>query len=162
MYFIYKVICKCRSGFWLWRGGHVDLTLRASMEPAASPGARSWSLNTFLMSRRIHHSLPLTGCLLLLYLLFLIFILLTWLHWVLVVACGILVLGARSLSHWTTGEVPVSSFLMKDFTHPCQGTRVFWDILSCTPGWGHANVSNTHAEIFQPWKFKHECFMGIL
>ena len=122
MYFIYKVICKCRSGFWLWRGGHVDLTLRASMEPAASPGARSWSLNTFLMSRRIHHSLPLTGCLLLLYLLFLIFILLTWLHWVLVVACGILVVGSISLSWDQTWSASIGSSESEPLDHrgsPC-------------------------------------------
>ena len=135
MYFICKVICKCVSGFWLWRDGYADLTLRGSVESAASLGARSWSLNTFLKSRKIHHPLPLTGCLLLLlssfpniYFTYLAALSLSCDLWDLFpwpeIKPGPPVLGACSLSHWTTREVPVSSFLMKDFTHPCQGTRM--------------------------------------
>ena len=173
MYFICKVICKCISGFWLWRGGHADLTLRGSVEPAASLGASSWSLNTFVKSRRIHHALLLTGCLLLLlssfpniYFTYLAALSLSCDLWDLFpwpeIKPGPPVLGARSLGHWPTRKSLYLPFSWRISLTLAKAPGCFGGILFFTPGWGHSNVSNAHAEIFQLWKFKHDCFMGIL
>lgn len=152
MYFICKVICKCVSGFWLWRGGHANLTLRGSVEPAASQSQELVSehlsqkqkdppsFTTNGMPSSAVSSFPN------IYFTYL-------LHWVLVVACGIYFPELRSnlvplywelavLATRPPGRSLYLPFSWKISLTLAKAPGCFWGILFCTPGWGHSDVSN--------------------